>query len=171
MSNSKRYFNQRNILILLLALLVISMALNIFLWFELIRLSLKFVTGTAIDKSIQGGMGTLMVLIDNPPFGGLMLPAGGRFNVTISISLWDPSIGSAAYGFSFKLYECTAHNAYPDTPIAERAVTMQKNKDAMYVGTCITFTVTAPAAPGVYIYKVAIGGVYDEEVEFPILTE
>jgi hypothetical protein len=115
-------------------------------------------------------MGGVMVLISNPPFGGLRFVGGCKFNVNVSISLWDP-FGSGAYVFSFKLYECTPHSAYPDMTTAEKTVTVQKDKNALGVGTCIGFTVTAPDAPGVYVYKVVFGGEYDYEVEFPIMID
>jgi len=171
MTYIKRFFNQSKILVLLLVALAASIALNVYFYFETIKPSHTYVTGTFIDRSIQGGMGRVMIGIDNPPFGGLMLPTGGNFSVFVSISLWEPYAGSGTYSFSFKLYECTPHNEYPDTPIAEKTVTTQKDKNAMSIGAYTTFAITIPADPGVYIYKVVIGGEYDYEVEFPIIAE
>jgi hypothetical protein len=128
------------------------------------------VTGTLIERRIEGGMGRLMVLVSNPR-GGLRFAGRFQFNVTVSIYLWDP-FGSGAYVFSFKLYESAAHDLYPDTPVAEKTVTVQKDRSTLGVGTCIDLTATTPEAPGAYVYKVVIGRVeYDYEVEFPIMID
>jgi hypothetical protein len=160
----------RHFLVLLLAPLIISVGLNIFLYLELPKSPSGNVAGTAIDRIIQGGMGSLTILIGNPPSGGLTFPARSKFNVTIIISFWDPYSGSATYGFSFKLHECAAHGTFPEMPMDERSVTVQKDKDAMSARAAVTFNVTAPATQGVYIYRVAVGGLYEDEVEFPILA-
>lgn len=87
------------------------------------------------------------------------------------MGLWAPYAGSETYYFSFKIYERSLHDGYPDAPIAEQNLTVQKDKDALGVGACATLTVTAPPDPAIYIYRVVVQGAWDYEVEFPILVE
>lgn len=166
--HSMRSFKiQWYILVLLLVSLNTSMALNAYLYFKATKPSYEYERRVFIGRVIQAGMGQVGLSIDN----GLWLGVEYEFNVSVGVGLWEPYIGSATYSFTFKLYERTLHSEYPDIPIAEKTVTVQKHKDAMYVNAYAILNVTAPLDPGIYIYRVVIEGAFDYEFEFPILVE
>lgn len=165
------FFNQRKILVLLLVLLVLSMASNVYLYFKANKSSSYHDVDTLIFTDIQGGMGSMSVRISK----GLIVGPGYRFNVSIGVKLWDPYVGSKTYNFSFKLYvRSEQSDRYSDAPVAETTVVTQKDKDAMYVVLPSgNLTVTAPHTRGIYIYKVWFGTPTQtwHTFEFPILLE
>lgn len=142
--------------ILLLVLLLISIALNIYQHSKLLEVSGKHTYAPIITYvEIQGGMGRISVFISN----GLLMGSGCKFNISLGVKLWDPYTGSKTYTFSFQLYERSEQaDTYPDTPVAETTVEAQKDKDALFVVfTSGNLTITAPNTCGLYIYDVCLG--------------
>lgn len=167
---------QRRILVLPLVLLAASMAVNVYLYSEAIKISRAseslyiYGGGTSITKFIQGFMGEVRVEISR----GLLFGPGHKFNVSVVVSLWVPHVGSHSYSFAFKLYEHKLDGEYPDMPITEKTVLVHKDKDAMYISVDSgNLTATASSTLGIYIYKVVMQGFELEnyEVEFPIWVE
>jgi hypothetical protein len=152
------------------------MALNVYLYFEAIKPSTEYGINTLIVRDIQGGMGTLAIAIEHRQgfsftYEMVYVSVPSTFNISVMISLWAPYTGTHQYRFTVKLYERPLHGEYQNTPMIEKNVTIEKDKDTMYVKVHAILTVTAPPDPGIYIYKVAIEDALDYEVEFPILVE
>jgi len=173
--HSIRFFKiQRNIIVLLLVLLAISLASNVYLYYNVIK-PLKEQegepeTGAGWRQNIQGGMGWIELSISK----GFTPGPGTKFNVSLWVKLWDPYTGSATYNFSFKVYErAEQSDRYPDIPVAEKLVSFNKSKDAMYIllGSG-NLTVTVPSTRGIYIYKVCFGTMTEiwHTIEFPIVV-
>lgn len=162
------------ILVLLLVLFTISLALNVYLYYGVIK-PLKEQegepeTGAGWRQNIQGGMGWIDLSFSK----GFTPGPGTKFNVSLWAKLWDPYIGSKTYNFSFKVYERTEQSdRYPEIPVAEKLVSVNKSKDAMYIlldsG---NLTVTVPSTRGIYIYKVCFGTKTEiwHTIEFPIVV-
>jgi hypothetical protein len=155
-----------------LVLLLASIALNIYQYFNAVEPSSKYVYGsTMVVVDIQGGMGSMYVSTDARTIMGL----GWRFNVSVGVKLWEPFTGSATYNFCFRLYERSEQDdKYLDAPIAEKTIIAQKDKDAMYVTfSSGNLTATVPDTRGIHIYKVEFGSTTEawETFEFPILAE
>ena len=175
MKHVKRFFKiQRNIIVLLLVLLAMSMVAN--LYFGVIRPlqegkgeeKIGVWTengGVIIFRNIQGGMGSMSVFISR----GLIVPPGHKFNVSIGVKLWEPYIGSATYNFSFKIYKRTLDSEYLETAMIEKTVVVRKDKDAFYIYASsgnLTVAVPPSYAPKIYIYKVEFRNLY--YIEFAI---
>jgi len=167
---------QRYIIVLLLVSLTASIALNVYLYFKAIKPPREYGTNILIVRDIQAGMGKVSIVIDlrsgfsfEHEIGYVRVPR--TFNISVRVSLWAPYIGAKTYCFVFKLYERALNNEYTNTSITEKTVTVQKNKDSMIVEAYTILTVTAPSDSEIYIYKVAIEGALEYEVEFPILIE
>jgi len=173
MERVTEFLNQKKIPVLLLALLSVSTILNVYLYFNLTTkpsyMNDKYTRSVIISRiGIWGLMGSAGVTIEK----GLWLGVGYEFNVTIGIGFWEPYIGSATYSFTFKLYNRTLHGEYPDTPIAEKTVSVQKDKDEMWVSAYVILNVTASLDPGIYIYRAVIQhNGHSYAFEFPILVE
>jgi len=154
----------------ILVLLFMSIALNIYQYFNAVEPSSKYVYGsTMVVVDIQGGMGSMYVSTD----AGTIMGLGCRFNVSVGVKLWEPFTGSATYNFCFRLYERSEQDdKYQDNPIAEKTVVAQKDKDAMYVIFASgNLTITTPSTRGIYIYKICLTGTDTFETEFPIWVE
>lgn len=152
----KRFFSQRNTLILLSVLLGVSTALNVYQYLgslDPIEPAYKHTVGTCILGDILG-MGGVNVFVSK----GLLVRPGERFNVTISLNIWDPYTPSKTWNISFELYERTLYGEYSNMPIAEKTAILHKDKDA--IGATVSsdpFTLTASPTYGIYIYKVCSG--------------
>jgi len=164
------------ILVLLLVSLTVSIALNVYLYSKEIKPPREYGTNILIVRDIQGGMGKVSIVIGQRlgfsfehEIGYVSVPH--TFNISVMVSLWAPYTGADTYYFVLKLYERTLRSEYTNTPIAEETVSVQKDKDAMYVEAYAILTVTAPSDSRIYIYKVVIEGALDYEVEFPIFVE
>jgi hypothetical protein len=170
---------QRYISILLVSLLTISIALNVYAYLKTVGPSpenrIEYGINTLIVRDIQGGMGTLAIAIEHRvgfsfEYEMQYVSVPRTFNLSIMISLWEPYTGTSSYPFTIKLYERPLYGEYSNTSTAEKDIIVQKDKDAMYVNTCTVLTITAPLGTGIYIYNVAIEGTLVYEVEFPILA-
>lgn len=171
----KRFFKiQRNIIVLLLILLAMSMVAN--LYFGVIRplqegkgeeeIGVWTEDGSIIIfRNIQGGMGTMSVFMSR----GLIVPPGHKFNVSVGVKLWETYIGSATYNFSFKIFNRTLDSKYLESAMVEKTVVVHKDKDAFYIRASsgnLTVAVPPSYAPKIYIYKVQFGNSY--YIEFAI---
>jgi len=168
----KRRLRSFKIQLSIMVLLVMSIALNIYQFFNVIETPSKYVYApNLVIVDIQGGMGSMHISIGTGMIAGL----GYRFNVSVGVKLWEPYTGSATYNFCFRLYERSEQDdKYLDVPIAEKTVVAQKDKDSMY----ITFssgnlTAIVPDTRGIYIYKVEFGSTTEawETFEFPVWVE
>lgn len=159
------------ILALLLVLLVTSLASNVYLYYGVIR-SLKDEdekkTAVGWSDVIESGMEWMQIDI----FPGISLVPGTRFNVSLWGKLWEPYIGFSTYTFYFKLYERPEQSdSYPDTPVVEKLVSVNKSEHALYVYfDSGNLTVIAPSTCGIYIYKLCFGTETEtlKIYEFPI---
>jgi len=178
MEHVKRFLNQRNILVLLLVLSTVSLASDVYLYYGIVK-PLKEQegepeTGAGWRQGIQGGMGWIQFSFSK----GFTLGPGTKFNVSLWVELWEPYTGSKTYNFSLKVYERTEQSdRYPDIPVAEKLVSFNKSKDAMYIllesG---NLTITGPVTLGIYIYKVCFRTLpaylltsWNYTMEFPIM--
>ena len=162
------------ILVLLLVLLAISLASNVYLYYGVI----KPLKEQEDEKKTEAGWGHVIqsgmewMEIDIIP--GLSPGPGTKFNVSLWGKLWEPYIGFSTYTFYFKLYERSEQSdRYPDTPVVEKLVSENKSENAMYVYfDSGNLTVTAPSARGIYIYKLCFGTETEtwKTYEFPIFV-
>lgn len=171
MKHSNGFLKQKRIIILLLISLAGSMAAN--LYFCVIRPLQKVMSeegtgvwtengGVFVFRNIQGGMGSMSVFLSR----GLLVGPGQKFNVSVSVGLWEPYVGSATYGFAFKIYNRTLDSEYPRVPIVEKTVVVHKDKDAFYIGAVsgnLTVVVPRSYVPKIYIYKVEFENSYNIE--------
>jgi len=174
MNSIRGFLNQRKLPALLLVLLVASMALNIYQYFNP-RVSSKYIrilrTSTIVTS--PNGMGKITVTLSE----GTAVPMGHRFNVTVKASLWEPYVGSKTYEFYFKIYERSLHDEY-SVPIVEENVTVYKDKNEMWIELYSgNLTVTVSRTSGIYIYKVCFGTLpeylptfWKKDIEFPIMV-
>ena len=176
MEHVKRFLNQRNILVLLLVLSTVSLASDVYLYYGIVK-PLKEQegepeTGAGWRQGIQGGMGWIQFSLSK----GLILAPETKFNISVSAMLWEPYIGSKTYEFYFKFYERPLHGQY-SALIVEKNVTVYKDKNEMWIDPHSgNLTITGPATPGIYIYKVCFGTLpaylltsWNYTMEFPIM--
>lgn len=105
---------------------------------------------------------------------GLLVGPEQKFNVSVSVKLWEPYIGSATYNFSFKIYNRTLDGEYTETHMVEKTAVIHKDKDTLYIyASSGDLTVTVPSTRGIYIYKVCLEPQRNlwPTIEFPILAE
>lgn len=161
--------------VLLLILLAISLALNVYLYYG-VTMSLMEQVGDRENQAgwreeADGAMGWMDFSISK----GFTPSPRTEFNVSALVRLWEPYVGSATYNFSFKIFErFEQSDSYPNTPVAEKLVIVNKDKNAMYIVVPSgNLTVTAPSVHGIYIYKLCLGTETEPErciVEFPIVV-
>lgn len=175
MGSNVRYFKiPWYIVALLLVSLVVSLALNIFLYYgengPLKEREDENETAVGWGNIIESGMEWMQIDI----FPGLSLCPGVRFNVSLWGKLWEPYTAFRTYTFSFKLYERSEQSdIYSDTPIVEKLVNQNKGENSMYVHfNSGNLTATTPSARGIYIYKLCFGTETQtwKTYEFPIIV-
>ena len=153
MERIKGFLNQRKILVLL----AVSIGLNVYLYFGIIKPLQGYKgeeeTVAGWRQGIQGGMGWIQFSLSK----GLILAPETKFNVSVSARLWEPYIGLKTYEFYFKFYERPLHGQY-SALMVEKNVTVHKDKNEMWIDPhSENLTITGPATPGIYIYKVCFG--------------
>lgn len=154
MDYSKRFFNQQKAIVLLLVSLAMSIGLNVYLYLnQNIPQDSQHIPETCTIVTGINGMGNLRVTLS----AGFAIRPRGKFNITVSASLWEPYVGSAICEFYFKVYERPLHGEY-SAPILEKKVTVHKDKNEIWIKLHSgNLTVTGPATSGIYIYKVCFG--------------
>jgi hypothetical protein len=172
MENVTRFGSQRKISVLLAILLSASIVTNAYLYVGVVLPLQERIddNGTPYSWRRDTGMGWIIIRLSH----GFRVRSGIKFNVTVAVKLWDPYLGSKLYSFVFRIHERHEESdTYPDVPIIEKNVTMQKGKDAMYViVTSGNLTVTTPSIPRIYMYRVTFGSVTETyyTMEFPIMV-
>lgn len=151
-----RFFKiQRNIIIVLLVWLALSMALNMYQYLGfLVAIKSESTYSRSICILGDEGMGGMNIFLSK----GLLVWPGEKFNVTVYLHIWDPYSTSKTWNVSFKLYERPLNGEYPDMPVAEKTAILHKEKEGM--GTAIwldPFTLTAPSTYGIRVYKIRSG--------------
>lgn len=178
MKHVKEFLNQRKILVLILVVLAISMASNLYLYFGVDKplqekpgawLGVPS-TPVMIYRPLQGGMGRMEVLI----WKRFMVGQEEKFNVTVKVTLWEPYVAARTYSLSFRIFNRTLDGEYPETSLVEKTVVVHKDKDAMYISAAsghLTVPVPPSYTPKIYIYKVEFTlGRDSYYIEFPITT-
>jgi hypothetical protein len=165
------------LLALLLILLVVLASLNAYQLLTRAGPSPQLYGQTQVGAEVQGGMGSFIVLVQGQ--GPFEVRTGLKFSAGASITFWDP-IEELTFNFSFRLYGRSLQDAgYPDMPVNESFVVVNKSKDEMYaIAFSGYFTVTAPDTRGIHIYKMeadfSLNGIAlpgpPYQVEFPMLV-
>lgn len=160
MSNDKRYFNQRNILILLLVLLAISLAMNVTFYFWVIRplkeRESEQETGAEWIGGVASEMWDAFSIKLTPNRAVLSLESDRKFNVSVKGLRWAPyDFGSRP--FYFKIYNRRIDYPWtiPDEPelLDEETVSASKSKDELDYVIFFNFTVLLDKG-GTHIYTI-----------------
>ncbi|MGD8544934.1 MAG: hypothetical protein PVH12_02060 [Candidatus Bathyarchaeota archaeon] len=177
MEHFKRLFKlKREFMVLIIIVLASSILLNSYLYFETLKTPPEYNTNILIVENIQGFMGSVSIAIDlvsgySFEHQIMYVAVSHPINISIKIRLWTPYTGTDTKFFSFKVYQRPFNGDYQNTPIAEKNVTVQKHKDAMFVESQCSLIIGRPPEPGIYIYRVTIEQSLEYETEFPLLIE
>jgi hypothetical protein len=171
MEHVKNLLNRKNVVILLLVFLVLSTVLNVYQYLGYLdsaKSSYVYTTSAWISDDILG-MGGISIFLNK----GLVVYPDEKFNISVFIKAWEPYVGERTWNISFSLHNRALYDEYSDTPIAEKNITMHKNKDAMTAsGSSGPFTLTAPSTFGIWIYRVSTGvpKTSGYSLEFPLVV-
>ena len=169
MEQVKKFFNQKSVIVALLAFLVLSTALNVYQYLrhsDSTEREYEYTVGAWITGDVLG-MGGINVFLSK----GLVVVPEEKFNITVYLNVWAPYTASETWNISFKLHKRPLYGEYPDTPISEKTITMHKSRNAMTAsGSSGPFTLTAPPTWGIWIYRVCTGvpKLSGSSIEFPI---
>jgi len=155
MTHIKRFFNQNKILVLLLVLLAMSIGLNVYLFFGVIK-PLQQGRGEEETHTLTSGFASEMwdeFSVELTPNRAVLYRSSDRqFKVSVTASYWAPF----DYGprpFYFKIYDTSARALAPKL-VGEKTVIANKSKDEMdYEIPIFNFTVTLDVG-GLHLYSI-----------------
>lgn len=157
----ERFFTQKSTFVLLLVSLTMSIGLNVYLFFEVIKQSQEGRGGDENYAWIEG-YGSYMwdFSIKLAPNRAVFYPSNRRFNVSVKASYWAP-FDFGPRPFYFKIYEKLIYIVNipagdPPKLVGEKTVIANKSKEEMHYEIPIfNFTVTLNGMePGIYLFSV-----------------
>jgi len=162
MESIRRFLNQRKILVLLLALLVVSEALNGYLFTRLIS-PLQEERGEEETYAwIEGYVSEMWTLaIKLTPNKAVFYSSDRQFNVSVKASYWEP-FESGNRTFYFKILDKRIDPVdEPEKLVEEKNITVYKSKDDYnWKIPVFNFTVSLDTMErGIYLFSV-VGGMW-----------
>lgn len=149
---------RRHIIIIILGVLLVgSTVLNVYQYWIRPKSTYMSINDSIHPVLLNGdpfNQGGLRIFLDR----GLVIFPNSNFNLSISYHLWNPIPEEITENITFRIFGRHLYEEYSDTPLAERTVTLYKDKNETdALAPSGIWTLTAPSDGGTYVYKVWSG--------------